>query len=107
MCYRNNFYMVQYPDARIVITKVKASFQRVNWDPPIFDKEYNELNSQLYFRATHLQELLNMGRSQVPVEIRTLMMIDSLEMIDHDRELIVYHSNNCKENQIVITHGRD
>jgi L-asparaginase len=45
-----------------------------------FDKEYNELNGQLYFKDTHLQELLNLGRSQVAVEIRTLMMIDSLEM---------------------------
>jgi L-asparaginase len=72
-----------------------------------FDKEYNELNGQLYFKDTHLQELLNMGRSQVAVEIRTLMMIDSLEMTDQDRELIAYQCNNCEENQIVITHGTD
>lgn len=72
-----------------------------------FDKEYNELNGQLYFKDTHLQELLTMGRSQVPVEIRTLMMVDSLEMTDQDRELIAYQCNNCEENQIVITHGTD
>jgi L-asparaginase len=72
-----------------------------------FDKEYNELNGQLYFKDTHLQELLNMGRSLVPVEIRTLMMVDSLEMTDHDRELIAYQCNNCEESQIVITHGTD
>ena len=72
-----------------------------------FDKEYNELNGQLYFKDTHLQELLNLGRSQVPVEIRTLMMIDSLEMTDHDRELIAHQCNSCEENKIVITHGTD
>lgn len=72
-----------------------------------FDKEYNELNGQLYFKDTHLQELLNMGRSLVPVEIRTLMMIDSLEMTDHDRELITHQCNSCEENRIVITHGTD
>jgi len=72
-----------------------------------FDKEYNELNGQLYFKDTHLQELLTMGRSQVPVEIRTLMMVDSLEMTDQDRELIAYQCNNCEEDQIVITHGTD
>jgi L-asparaginase len=72
-----------------------------------FDKEYNELNGQLYFKDTHLQELLNMGRSLVPVEIRTLMMIDSLEMTDQDRELIAYQCNNSEESQIVITHGTD
>lgn len=72
-----------------------------------FDKEYNELTGQLYFKDTHLQQLLNMGRNLVPVEIRTLMMIDSLEMADQDRELIAYQCNNCDENQIVITHGTD
>ena len=72
-----------------------------------FDKEYNELNGQLYFKDTHLQELLNMGRNLVPVEIRTLMMVDSLEMTDQDRELIAYQCNNCDETKIVITHGTD
>lgn len=72
-----------------------------------FDKEYNELNGQLYFKDTHLHDLLEMGRSQVPVEIRTLMMIDSLEMTDDDRELIVHQCNNADESQIVITHGTD
>ena len=72
-----------------------------------FDKEYNELNGQLYFKDTHLHELLDMGRSLVPVEIRTLMMIDSLEMTSHDRELIAHQCNQCEENKIVITHGTD
>lgn len=72
-----------------------------------FDKEYNELNGQLYFKDTHLQELLNMGRSQVPVEIRTLMMIDSLEMTDQDRGLIAHQCDSCEEDKIVITHGTD
>lgn len=72
-----------------------------------FDKEYNELNGQLYFKDTHMSDLLEMGRSKLPVEIRTLMMIDSLEMTDEDRELIIYQCNNCEETQIVITHGTD
>jgi L-asparaginase len=72
-----------------------------------FDKEYNELNGQLYFKDTHLSDLLEMGRNKAPVEIRTLMMVDSLEMTDEDRELIVHQCNNCDESQIVITHGTD
>lgn len=72
-----------------------------------FDKEYNELNGELYFKDTHLSDLLEMGRSRVPVEIRTLMMVDSLEMTDQDRDLIVHQCNNCEENKIVITHGTD
>ena len=72
-----------------------------------FDKEYNELNGQLYFKDTHLHDLLEMGRNKVPVEIRTLMMIDSLEMTDEDRQLIVHQCKNCDEDKIVITHGTD
>jgi L-asparaginase len=72
-----------------------------------FDKEYNELDGELYFKDTHMSDLLEMGRSKVHVEIRTLMMVDSLEMTDEDRELIVHQCNNCDEHQIVITHGTD
>ena len=72
-----------------------------------FDKEYNEITGQLYFNDTHMHDLLDMGRSKVPVEIRTLMMIDSLEMTDEDRELIAYQCIQCDENKIVITHGTD
>lgn len=72
-----------------------------------FDKEYNEITGQLFFKDTHMHDLLEMGRSKVKVEIRTLMMVDSLEMTDEDRELIAYQCNQCDENQIVITHGTD
>lgn len=72
-----------------------------------FDKEYNEITGQLYFNDTHLHDLLDMGRNKVPVEIRTLMMVDSLEMTDQDRELIAYQCNQSEETKIVITHGTD
>jgi L-asparaginase len=72
-----------------------------------FDKEYNELNGQLYFKDTHLHDLLELGRSKLKVEIRTLMMIDSLEMTDEDRSLIAHQCIQCEENKIVITHGTD
>ena len=72
-----------------------------------FDKEYNEITGQLYFNDTHLHDLLDMGRSKVSVEIRTLMMVDSLEMTDEDRELIAHQCNQCEEDKIVLTHGTD
>jgi len=72
-----------------------------------FDKEYNELNGELYFKDTHMQDLLAMGRCRLSTEIRTLMMIDSLEMTAEDRELIAHQCNQCEEKQIVITHGTD
>src|SRR5688572_946075 len=72
-----------------------------------FDKEYNELTGQLYFKDTHLPNLLELGRNRVTVEIRTLMMIDSLEMTTEDRELIAYQCEQCEEKNIIITHGTD
>lgn len=72
-----------------------------------FDKEYNEITGQLYFNDTHMHDLLEMGRNKASVEIRTLMMVDSLEMTDEDRTLIAYQCNQCDETQIVITHGTD
>ena len=72
-----------------------------------FDKEYNELNGQLYFKDTHIQELLKLGRCRVDVDIRTLMMVDSLEMTDDDRQLIARQCQNSEEDRIIITHGTD
>lgn len=72
-----------------------------------FDKEYNELTGQLFFNDTHIHDLLELGRNKVDVEIRTLMMVDSLEMTEEDRQLIAHQCNNCEEDNIVITHGTD
>lgn len=72
-----------------------------------FDKEYNELTGQLFFKDSHLPEMLQLGRNRVAVDIRTLMMIDSLEMTDLDRELIARHCHEAEEDQIIITHGTD
>jgi len=72
-----------------------------------FDKEYNELNGELYFKDTHMQDLLAMGRCRLDTAIRTLMMIDSLEMTAEDRDLIAHQCIQCEETQIVITHGTD
>jgi len=72
-----------------------------------FDKEYNELNGSLFFKDTHLPEMLTLGRSRVQVDIRTLMMIDSLDITDEDRETIAQNCLKAKEDKILITHGTD
>ena len=72
-----------------------------------FDKEYNELNGSLFFKDTHLPEMLRLGRSRVDVSIGTLMMIDSLDMTAADRALIVEQCRQTAEARIVITHGTD
>ncbi len=72
-----------------------------------FDKEYNELDGKLFFKDTHLPEMLRLGRSRITVDIRTLMLIDSLEMTDDDRRSILEHCTKARESRIVITHGTD
>jgi L-asparaginase len=72
-----------------------------------FDKEYNELNGQLFFKDTHIQEILKLGRCKVDLSVRTLMLVDSLEMTDTDRSIIVESCKRAEENRIVITHGTD
>ena len=72
-----------------------------------FDKEYHELTGTLAFKDTHLPEMLRLGRSRVDVSIDTLMMIDSLDMTDADRALIVHRCRTTPEPRILITHGTD
>ena len=72
-----------------------------------FDKEYDEVTGSLFFKDTHIGEMLRLGRSRVDVTIRTIMMIDSLQMTDADRGLIVQNCLQCPEDRIVITHGTD
>jgi len=72
-----------------------------------FDKEYDEIHGTLDFRDTHLPEMLQMARARLEVSVRTLMMVDSLEMSDADRDLIASNCRDAPEPHVVITHGTD
>src|SRR4051794_10010318 len=72
-----------------------------------FDKEYNELNGTLFFKDTHIPEMLRLGRSMVDLRVHTLMMMDSLDMTNADRAAIVDECRTSPEDRIVITHGTD
>jgi L-asparaginase len=72
-----------------------------------FDKAYDEIAGNLFFKDTHVPEMLRLGRSALKVELRTLMMVDSLDMSDADRALILEHCRSCPCERILITHGTD
>ncbi len=72
-----------------------------------FDKEYNELNGELFFKNTHVHEMLSLGRCRIPVDVRTIMMVDSETITDEDRELIAFNCLKAKEERIIVTHGTD
>ena len=72
-----------------------------------FDKEFNEITGELFFKKTQLYELLEMGRAKLDVKIETLMMVDSLKMSDNERQYIVDKCKKEKTHRIIITHGTD
>ena len=72
-----------------------------------FDKEYNFITGELYFKDTHLKDMLKRGRCSVNMDIKTLMMIDSLEMTPADRKIIEYNCIQSKYDKILVTHGTD
>ena len=72
-----------------------------------FDKDYDERTGALFFKDTHLRDMLKLGRCLVDVEVRTLMMVDSLEMDDDDRQVILSQCRKCPHQRIVVTHGTD
>ena len=72
-----------------------------------FDKAYNELNGNLFFKETHLNEMLHLGRSNLNLSIDTLMMKDSLDFVEADRALIASACNASDSERMVITHGTD
>ena len=72
-----------------------------------FDKEYNELNGNLYFKQTHLSEMLKLGRCKLNIDIETIMLKDSLEINHSDREKIISKCINTTCKKIIITHGTD
>jgi L-asparaginase len=72
-----------------------------------FDKQYDEINARLVFKESHVAEMLRLGRCRLDVHLRTIMMVDSLDMSGADRDAIVQNCRHCDEHTIVITHGTD
>ena len=72
-----------------------------------FDKDYNELSGSLFFRSTHVPEMLRLGRCRLDVEVETVTMIDSLEMTDAGRERILQSCLESPDHRVVVTHGTD
>ena len=72
-----------------------------------FDKEYDEIGGTLFFKDTHVDEMLRLGRCRVPVAVETVMLLDSLQMTDADRLRIAARCRDCDETAVVVTHGTD
>ena len=72
-----------------------------------FDKDYNFITGELYFKDTHLKQMFERGRCTLDTDVKTLMMIDSLEMTKEDRQIIAHNCRRTSAENIIITHGTD
>ena len=72
-----------------------------------FDKKYDELTGRLFFRDTHVPEMLRLGRCRLDVTVETVMMTDSLDLNDEGRRTIVEQARRSEETAILVTHGTD
>ncbi|MEE9574535.1 MAG: asparaginase domain-containing protein [Gammaproteobacteria bacterium] len=71
------------------------------------DKQYNELNGELIFTQSSVEDMLAQGGAKLDISVETVMLKDSLDMDDNDRQKILTSCLACEESQIVITHGTD
>jgi len=72
-----------------------------------FDKEYDYITGELYFKDTHLNHMFERGRCTLDIDVKTLMMVDSMEMTEADRDIIIHNCKMTKSDKIIVTHGTD
>ena len=72
-----------------------------------FDKQYNYITGELSFKDTHIPKMFERGRCTIDIDVKTLMMVDSLEMTDEDRSIIIHNCKRCPHHRILLTHGTD
>lgn len=72
-----------------------------------FDKDYNFITGELFFKDTHLKQMFDRGRCVLAIDIKTLMMVDSLEMTEDDRAIIIHNCKRSTHRRIILTHGTD
>jgi L-asparaginase len=71
------------------------------------DQKYNELTGELGYDKTHIDEMLDQARSRIDLDVQELMLLNSLDITEGQRQQIL---KTCKEHsgdQMVITHGTD
>jgi L-asparaginase len=71
------------------------------------DKQYNELNGELIFTQSSVEDMLAQGGAKLDISLETVMLKDSLDMDDNDRQEILAACLASDESRIVITHGTD
>ncbi len=72
-----------------------------------FDKQYDPLTGQLIFGASVIPSALQRARMTLAYEFEPLMALDSLDMLEPQRQQIRDACERSQQTQIVIVHGTD
>jgi len=71
------------------------------------DKDYETTSGELIFTETHTNQILAEANCQLNIKPQLLMLKDSLQMTNTNRQTIYQACLNSQSNRIVITHGTD
>jgi len=71
------------------------------------DKHYHAIAGELSFAESHLPQMLTQARITVPYVVEPLMLLDSLDMQEADRQKVLTACRSAVESHLVITHGTD
>lgn len=71
------------------------------------DKHYSVNDGELIFENSHLPEMLVRANCTCDVVVDQLMLKDSLDIEEDEREQILAVCKSCSEERILITHGTD
>jgi L-asparaginase len=71
------------------------------------DKSYNMNNGELHFVDSHIPSMLTEARCKADFELDKILLKDSLNMDDSDRQKILDAVQNSAQSRIIVTHGTD
>jgi L-asparaginase len=71
------------------------------------DKLYSVEEGELNFDESHVEEMLDRANVTARIVVEELMLKDSLDISDNEREQILQACEACEEECVLITHGTD
>jgi L-asparaginase len=72
-----------------------------------FDKSYSVIEGELNFDDTHIEEMLDRANVTAEIVVEELMLMDSLDMEEPERDKVLRACEESEEQRILITHGTD
>jgi L-asparaginase len=71
------------------------------------DKLYSVEEGELSFEESHVEEMLDRANVTADIVVEELMLKDSLDISENEREQILQACEACDEECVLITHGTD